>query len=276
MRDAEYVKQLLRHLTTYRERTLGVPAGTWGRPPREYGHILPREHLRLNIVEPIRDSFWRTQSVRSWTLHQYFHHLSSSQALAFNLFFPLYPEVPPTFAATRALLGLRSEAPARLEFEVVLPSGDGTNIDVLITEANGRRTVIEIKLTEATFGRARHDVRHLQKLKQVYQPLLYDRLGDSALQPGDFFRDYQLLRNLAQLRPGSDDCVLLLFPRARLELWRFASDWCLRAELGALSGKAVPVAIEDLVAAMQLDAGHAQTDPRPFQAVASKYLTHFD
>ncbi len=272
MRDAEYVDRLQRHLTGYRERELGTPAGVWGDPPREYGHILPRHQRGLNIVEPLRAEFWRVQVARPWKLHRFFHHLTSSQALAFNLFFPLYPELPSSFAMTRRLLGIPLGGPAALDFEVELPGGDGTNIDVMITDAADRRTVIEVKLTEAAFGRASHDDRHLEKLAAKYAPLLRGRLLDSVLDPRPFFRDYQLYRNLAQLRPGADDRVLLLLPRARSRLWQFASNWCERPELGTFRGTISLVAIEDLLAAMQNDAISAAVDPRPFQSVAFKYL----
>jgi hypothetical protein len=257
MRDTEYVERLQRHLSKYRAETLRRPQGEWGTPAAPYAHVLRRDDRQMNIVEPIRDRFWKEQEAKGWTLHRFFHHLSSSQALAFNLFFPLYPDIRPTFVKTRAALGIHGTEPARVDFEVELTNADGTkldgtNIDVLISEVPQRRAVIEVKLTEATFGRAAHDRRHLDRLRTIYTPLLEGRLDDSLLQPTPFFRDYQLLRNLAQLRRGSDDRVLLLLPKARQQLWQFATDWCSRPELGTLSGKIAVVALEDVLAAMQI------------------------
>lgn len=270
--EAEYIERLRRHLADYRERELGVPAGVWGTPPLEYGHILPRQHQQLNIVEPLRAKFWRAHAAHPWKLHRFFHHLTSSQAFTFNLFFPLYPNLPPSFVETRRLLNLRGTDPVAVDFEVELSDGDGTNIDVLITDHEDRRTVIEVKLTEAAFGRARHDGRHLDKLDNIYAPLLRGRLADSVLEPAAFFRDYQLYRNLAQLRRGLDDRLLLLLPKARGRLWQFASEWCRRQELGTFSGHISLVAVEDLLVAMQADARSAAIDPRPFQAVELKYV----
>lgn len=272
MQDAAYVDRLQRHLAIYRERELGVPAGVWGDPPREYGHILRRRDRNLNIVEPLRAEFWRAQTARSWKLHRFFHHLTSSQALAFNLFFPFYPHLPPWAVATRRLLGIREGAAAALDFERELPGGDGTNIDVMIEEADQRRTVIEVKLTEAAFGRAPHDDRHLKKLAETYPTLLRGRLGIGPLDPRPFLRDYQLHRQLAQLRPDTADRVVLLLPRARDRLWEFASAWCVRPELSAFRGAISLLAIEDLLVAMQADALRKDGDLRPFEAAALKYL----
>ena len=270
--DAEYIERLRRHLADYRERELGVPAGVWGIPAREYGHILPPQHKKLNIVEPLRGNFWRAHAVHRWRLHRYFHHLTSSQAFAFNLFFPLYPNLPPSFVETRRLLDIGGSDPVAVDFEVELSVGDGTNIDVLLTDHEDRRTVIEVKLTEAAFGRARRDCHHLDKLAKTYTPLLRGRVADSVLEPAAFFRDYQLYRNLAQLRRGLDDRVVLLLPKARGRLWRFASEWCRRQELGTFSGLISVVAVEDLIVAMQADARSAAIDPRAFQTVELKYM----
>jgi restriction endonuclease-like protein len=171
-----------------------------------------------------------------WKLHKYFHHLSSSQALAFNVFFPLYPDVPSGMTATRRVLGLPVDAICRLRFEAVLDAVEGTNIDALIVTDEGTRTIVEVKLTERAFGRAREDDRHLTKLASVYRPLLFGRVDDSCLEPSTFFRDYQLYRNLAQTRRDSSDRVLLLISKARTQLWRHASDWCDSAGLGTLHG----------------------------------------
>ena len=95
MTDSVYIARLQEHLTTYKSSVLLVQeSGFWGKPPRAYPHILPAERRELNIVTSIREAFWRAQHQRGWKRHKYFHHLSSSQALAFNLLFLLYPEVP--------------------------------------------------------------------------------------------------------------------------------------------------------------------------------------
>jgi hypothetical protein len=178
VKDTDHIARLQQHLTTYKNRVLLLQeSGPWGRPPRLYPHILPTERRELNIVTPLRELFWRAQSQRGWRLHRYFHHLSSSQALAFNLLFLLYPEVPSRMVFTRRLLGLPEGERCHLDFEVVLNAGEGTNIDALICAPEGTRTIVEIKLTERSFGAARADERHLAKLADIYRPLLAGRVA---------------------------------------------------------------------------------------------------
>src|ERR1017187_5138014 len=73
-------------LSKYRTDSLGMSEqGTWR--GRSYGHILPRESSRSNIIPSIREAFWNAP-VGKVKLHTDFHHLNSSQGLCFNLFFP--------------------------------------------------------------------------------------------------------------------------------------------------------------------------------------------
>jgi hypothetical protein len=256
MTDRDYIARLQRHLAEYKSRVLLVEeSGTWGTPPRPYAHILPRERQDLNIVASFRQEFWRAQRQYRWKLHKYFHHLSSSQAFAFNVFLPLFPEVPAGLVATRRLLGLPESASAHLEFERILDAKEGTNIDVLICCEAGARSIIEVKLTEQAFGNAVPDERHLAKLDDIYKPLLAEHVDSSCLEPSAFFRDYQLYRNLAQVRHDSADSVVLLIPKARTQLWQHACNWCDSARLGSLLGRIRPVAIEDLIATLIADLG---------------------
>jgi hypothetical protein len=273
MKDAEYVARLQQQLAVYKSSVLGVAgAGVWGSPPRAYPHILPIQQGELNIVAPLRERFRIEQSRQGWKLHKYFHHLSSSQALAFNLFFPIYPTVPPRMMATRRSLGLPALVDCDLRFEAVLDPKEGTNIDALVSAADGSRTIIEVKLTERTFGNAPADANHVKKLNDVYRPLLAGRLADSCLEPRAFFRDYQLYRNLAQVRPGSADRVVLLLPRARAQLWQHATSWCASPALGSLGECVSVVALEDVVAALAADSVGSESDRAVIDEVALKYM----
>jgi hypothetical protein len=273
MTGADYIARLQRHLADYKSGFLGVhESGSWGKPPRHYPHILPPDRRELNIVASFREAFWRSQRRSGWKLHKYFHHLSSSQALAFNIFFPLYPHVPSGMPATRRILGLPDEAVCQVDFEAVLDAVEGTNIDALVETGEGTRTIVEVKLTERGFGGAREDERHLAKLADVYRPLLLGRVEPSCLEPSAFFRDYQLYRNLAQIRRDTADRVLLLIPRARRRLWQHANAWCDSQALGSLRGCIRVAAIEDLISALSADSEHADIDNAAIAEVSRKYI----
>ena len=273
MTDTDYIARLQRHLVHYKRNALLVQeSGVWGAPPRPYEHILPVERRELNIVGPIREAFWREQHRKAWRLHRYFHHLSSSQALAFNLFFCLYPEVPLRMVATRRVLGLPASGSCYLDFEVVLDPSEGTNIDALVVTADGTRTIIENKLTERAFGTAPADDSHLTKLTEIYRPRLAGRVAAGCLEPSVFFRGYQLYRNLAQVRRDSGDRVLLLLPRARTRLWRHATSWCKSPTLGSMGGCVEVVALEDVIASLIVDADGEHLSTAAVTEVSRKYI----
>lgn len=273
MTDTDYIARLKRHLAGYKSSVLGVQeSGVWGTPPRAYPHILPAEQAALNIVAPLRERFQSENRRHRWKLHKYFHHLSSSQALAFNLLFPIFPEVGLGMKATRRVLGLGSEADCTLAFEAVLDPSEGTNVDALVLAEDGSRTIIEIKLTERAFGAAPADARHLKKLGAIYRPLLTGRVADDCLEPREFFRDYQLYRNLAQIRRETSDRVVLLLPRARTQLWGHAVSWCSSPTLGSLKGRATVVALEDVLTALTADSINSPAGGSVVAEVVRKYL----
>ena len=85
-----YQTALKKHLAEYKANRLGVrEAGVYRKTGRAYQHLLPSNLRYLNLLESIRAEFREylrhNPAIR---LHPDFHHLNSSQALAFNLFFP--------------------------------------------------------------------------------------------------------------------------------------------------------------------------------------------
>jgi hypothetical protein len=122
------------------------------------------------------------------------------------------------------------------------------------------------------FGAAPADERHLAKLANIYRPRLTGRVESSCLEPLAFFRDYQLYRNLAQIRCDSADRVLLLLPRARTQLWQHAASWCESTTLGSLRGHIRVVALEDVVIALTADSANSDLDRAAIAQVSRKYI----
>jgi hypothetical protein len=125
---ASYQDAMKHHLPRYRETVLyRTGPGMWRRRDRttvEVGHILPGGSTRLNIVPRVRDAFWTwfdTPTTRpAPKLHPFFGHLTSSQAFAFNLFFPFL--TGPASARTMLLraLGLPLDAITDWAFEAIV------------------------------------------------------------------------------------------------------------------------------------------------------------
>ena len=247
---ATYTQMLQRHLAAYKSARLGVKeAGVFLHQGREvrHAHILPKELRWLNILEPIRTEVREYMDQHPGVkLHKYFHHLNSSQAFAFNLFFPCF-EQGASLALLRAM-GLPGDV-AGWQPEYIEDPAEGTNFDVMWQAPDGARTFCEVKLSEQEFGSAQDDRRHRQKLDGIYRPVLSGQCAASLLEPSEFFANYQLLRNVwvAAKEPGAT--VVFLVPRANTALWSQLEPFI--AQLApSLARRVHAVAVEDVLGSL--------------------------
>jgi hypothetical protein len=237
-------------LSIYKKENLSVGQGLWHDLP--YDHILPVDQKEKNIIKIIRDDFWTYYKGTKIKLHQNFHHLNSSQALCFNLFFPLFHyderfltyvlhriiEVAPTFLTSKENLDklfsitnkTASEEFARqldeefilnnafvsCEFEKILDTSEATNFDFYVKQQKGHKVLFEIKYTENEFGRTVADERHFEKYNTIYLPKLQKILKPEFLSQEFVFNNYQVVRNLSYI----DDLttVVFLFPKENQDL----------------------------------------------------------
>lgn len=213
-----YKKIIWQHLANYKVSVLGIAAnGFWKRNLQEYPHILPLENRELNILGPYREEFWswfRTQTIK---LHPDFHHLSSSQAMCFNLFFPFVAEKGKHIQQLRDMFpvdGIVREA----RFEAVLNEQEGTNFDFHVTADSS--ILFEVKLTEEAFGGATPDVSHLSKFERVYSPALAGKFKPAFCSSDVFLRHYQIMRNVWNLEASKADKLVCLVPKANVSLAR--------------------------------------------------------
>lgn len=241
---SNYAKRLNAHLVDYKNKHLGrLDPGTFRDSDRRYEHILPKDQAWLNILEPYRHDIQQYLAARSEiTLHQYFHHLNSSQAFAFNLFFPYFEKG----GATQLLSAM--DCPVDLlswEPECVVDKEEGTNVDVT-WQTSSTRTFCEVKLSEQEFGTAKNDERHRAKLERIYRPGLADACSPEWLQPESFFQNYQLFRNVWLIAREPASRLVFLLPRANTRIWQQ-----LGAFLSLLSEPLVTriqvIAVEDVV-----------------------------
>jgi len=249
--EADYAERLKEHLAVFKRERLGVlEDGVCGQEQRAYPHILPEALKRLNVIEPVRREFWAYQQARNIKLHPHFHHLNSSQAATFNLFFPFFG-VPGAPALMLDALGIADGAVTRWEFEGEPDPKEGTNVDFLIELEAGRRVLIEVKLSESGFGSWKDDAVHRERLARLYEERLRSKVVPAALVPGRFFENYQLLRNISYADPvRGDTVVLFIAPRAHAQLFQSGRDFLIEVLLPATRPVARLIALEDLVAAL--------------------------
>lgn len=214
-----------RHLAAYKTDVLKVnEPGLFRYRGRdlEKGHILPFSEQHKNIIEPYRDRFWRfwESGYSHDDLHRYFHHLNSSQALCFNLFYPLIAES--SLAVFLDYLGILAESsryePCFEKASTLENARRKTSFDFYVRYADASEIFVEVKYTEDGFGEAAKDSEHRQKFKETYLHLVRQ---SAYLQPDcadeDFFlTHYQLLRNLVHIT--AHGMVVLLFPKANKEV----------------------------------------------------------
>lgn len=212
-------QQVLKHLAEYKRHKLGIDAsGVWWGNGLPYDHILPLHEANKNLIsefygQPLVDLVF-SQRVKP---HPGFHHLNSSQALTVNLFGPL--ELEKNYEACGRLIGTTLPEPHGL-FEHVENYDEGTNFDFFI-QSQQAKYFFEVKYTEDRFGAAKDDARHREKFERIYKDMLRPIV---AIDRKEFFRKYQLWRNIAYSSMGTVVFVLPRFRRDLIDEVRLASE----------------------------------------------------
>lgn len=211
-----YSDTLKAHLARYKRTVLGVDRdGTWSKNGRAYSHILPKELQDLNLVEPIKSQCLSYMTTNGIKRHADFSHLNSSQAFAFNLFFPWLTDSPESREALLRAFGIGGQLRA-WQFEAVLDEDERTNFDLWLDLGVEGQAFIEVKLTESGFGAPKPNERRRRKLDEIYRDRLAGRARPEALAGEVFFKRYQLLRNLSYVDPAKKHILLLVFPGANV------------------------------------------------------------
>ena len=125
----------------------------WEANGRFYPHILPAHLRHLNLLPPMRARLLAyLEAQRGVTLHRYFHHLTSSQAMCLNL-------LAPTLFHSSIWARLESQIDAGIElipesaaFEKVPDPSEGTNFDFYCRRRGGGAVYFEFKLAEEAYG----------------------------------------------------------------------------------------------------------------------------
>ena len=211
-----YTHRIKKHLAQYKEDMLEVTdSGSWRNKKRP--HILPEALWKLNILEEIRPLLLSyLKSHLKIERHKGFHHLNSSQAACFNLFFPLLTR--DSWTTPTKLFPIDFGSIKKWQFEYVADSAEGTNFDLWVLNEDDHQLFVEFKLTENGFGSARDDDHHRKKLNKIYKPRLQNKIAPEFLEPSEFFQHYQLFRNLSYADPATHASVVFLIPRENSKL----------------------------------------------------------
>ncbi len=221
MRHDEFQQRAKHSLSTYKREVLGVETdGTWLRNGKAYPHILPQEKYQRNILPSVRDEFWLwfSQQNPRIQLHSDFHHLNSSQAVCFNLFFPMLRNNGRALGALLSAMKIEGIPDKQSCFEFQPDLTEGTCIDFSVPLQSGGRVNFEIKYTESEFGSAKADEAHLNKFERTYRSRLTGRFVESFCCATKFLEHYQIARNIWHLDEAAGDIAVFLFPKANARL----------------------------------------------------------
>jgi len=249
-----YQEKLKAHLSAYKRSHLGIDEpGTFHYRGRElrYHHILPLGRGNDNLLDEARPSAEAWFGKNPGARHRYFHHLNSSQAFAFNLFFPFFGGGPEASAALLRALGQQGDL-LKWELESVPVTTEGSNIDVSWTRTDSIPTICEVKLSEMEFGTAKDDSRHRQKFEEVYLPVLASCVGSACLVPQVFFSGYQFYRNVWHMAQTPTCELTFLLARSNEGLCA-KLEHLLETVDSRVRGRISAVAIEDVLSQLTTD-----------------------
>jgi hypothetical protein len=215
----DFQTRVKEHLGRYRKNTLKVTEeGIYFHrgEGKSYEHILPKEKERLNIIEKYRAAFFDSDYSQQIKLHQYFHHMNSSQAMCINFFYPLIREK--SLDALINHLGFNGKIdydPEFISFEKISEverSVRRTNFDFYIKLNTGTILYFEIKYTESEFGKTSQDTEHSAKFYDNVETLLQNNPAIKEVYKSEaiFLDNYQVMRNLIHI--DNTSYVVFIYP----------------------------------------------------------------
>ena len=219
---SEYSAALHTRLAAYKKRYLSGPGdgassqdGDSGREPQG----LSPEHYQLNILPHIRARFWAwfDSADPQPSLHEDFHRLASSQAMSFNLFFPLLNEGEADPRLLQAL-GIKAGAGFQGRFDKVVDEEEKTRFDVYLESRSGQKIFFDLKLAEAHYGGCDDDETHRQTWEREYRPYLQQHVDAKWLEPAAFCTQYEILSNVSYLGRDADSGLVFILPKANERL----------------------------------------------------------
>jgi hypothetical protein len=232
-----FKKNVQDYLGSYKKKVLGISKhGKWwiNKKDNQYVerfHILPlnegvkkdykygKNNIRkLNLIEPYRDECWDFIIKHRIPLHQYFHHLTSSQGMCLNFFYPFFKERKLSIVLNSlGVSNLISDndidySDVAFEQESSIDNDkQATSFDFYLSLLNGQKFYFEIKYTETGFGSKEVDEKSTKRFEEVYKKPANNVLIRDFQDPKISLQNYQIMRNLIHL--GQDSFVIFIYPK---------------------------------------------------------------
>ena len=274
--NERYAESLKEQLKGYkRKQWPDMQDGVWAKNRKRYPHILPKASERSNILEPYRAKFWKYfDAQKEITLHRDFHHLNSSQAMCFNLFFPFMADRYALMPLLLKLLGIDQDG-MQGQFERVLVEGEDTNFDFMLCSGGKPVAFFELKLSESGFGTADYKKslgRYVRKYIKYYREHLTALVAPQWLGFDAFPEHYQILRNVSYLHRYPNSRLFLIFPKKNDRL--AGDEKFIRGLMkGDLARRVTVQYLEEMVSrVLEPTAGLSDIARRHFEEFREKYV----
>ncbi len=225
MKYEDYKNLLWNRLAIEAKETYRVlKPGKWLKTGVSKDHILPLDNdqnTRQNRAATIKEHLdfdVRMALPDLGGLHQFAHHLNSSQLLCMMFFTPLKEDPAKLQEFIFNAFGIKLSPNAECHFEYSQKDDpqytfqiegkkkyEGTSFDFHIIDGD-TELFFEIKLTEKGFGKAENNHRHKEKARQYIKLLPYTI--SKVLDEDSFLKYYQLYRNVIR---ANKPCKYVIF-----------------------------------------------------------------
>lgn len=226
----DFHNKVKKHLGKYKKESLNISKpGLFSYKGREFkhDHILPLDTIESNIIEKYRNDFYTSMYSSDISIHKYFHHLNSSQAMCINFFYPLIKEkLLDLLTSILALKGDVNYNPNDIcfekESEVEESSARKTNFDFYIKLDTGTKLYFEVKYSERKFGKGEKTDERRKKFRDTYWSILKEHpaIKESCKIEDLFLDNYQIMRNLLHI--NQESYVIFIYPEENLNIKREA------------------------------------------------------
>ena len=243
MKNKSFQDKVKEHMEKYAESNdelKGRIGGNWRGNPEP--HIIKdKDKWYLNLFEQYRDEIVKYMRDNRIKKHTYAHHLTSSQMMCFNFFYPLLKNNLLSLILKQIDSSIDWGKPqGEFEFlsklernqEQVLKNVEDykglegvSNIDFHVTTNKGFQVYFEIKYTENSFdkfGDKNQDFpKYMRKVNYLYRPLWENSI--ISLKEDEYFvKHYQVMRNLVQCE-NNKTYVVFLLPEQNKRVWNEAT-----------------------------------------------------
>lgn len=208
-----FKEKILRHLSVYKNNVLGIDeSGVWTPNEQKYLHILPQKYKMLNVLP--------TAKMPEIEEHRFIHHLNSSQMMCINFFQPLFNDSEGESILLNLLsqaMGISCPVPEKIDyrkFEYRPCEKERTSFDLYIKLSGDIEIYFEIKYTENCFGKTGstkdNSNKYTDKWVDIYSAHNKNSLYLQNIKQDDFYRDYQIWRNISYVRNENNYAVFVI------------------------------------------------------------------